>query len=179
MSSDLEIKFSQITQILKEELAKIRTGRATSALVEGVKIEAYGGTVMALKEIASIAVPEPRQLLITPWDKNVLPDVERGLRVAGFNPTTAEGALRLVFPPLTGEEREKLLREVGLKAEEVKIQGRVARKDLVSELERAKQAKKISEDDFFSQRKQIDEETERFNQQIEAISQEKKTSVEI
>jgi len=179
MSTDLSSRLIQITQNLKEDLAKVRTGRATSALVEDLKIEVYGGSVMSLKEVASIAVPEPRQLLITPWDKNVLPDVEKGLRLAGFNPTTAEGALRLVFPPLTGEERERLVKEVGVKAEEAKITGRIARKDLLGEIERGKQAKEISEDDYFSKKKQIDEEMENFNQQVDAISQEKKTAVEL
>jgi len=179
MSTDLSSRLTQITQNLKEDLAKVRTGRATSALVEDLKIEAYGGSVMSLKEVASIAVPEPRQLLITPWDKNVLPDVEKGLRLAGFNPTTAEGALRLVFPPLTGEERERLVKEVGVKAEEAKIAGRVARKDLLGEIERGKQSKEISEDDYFSKKKQIDEEMENFNQQVDTISQEKKMSVEL
>ena len=179
MSTDLSSRLTQITQNLKDDLAKVRTGRATSALVEDLKIEAYGGSIMSLKELASIAVPEPRQLLITPWDKNVLADVEKGLRLAGFNPTTAEGALRLVFPPLTGEERERLVKEVGFKAEEARISGRVARKDLLGEIERGKQSKEISEDDYFSKKKQIDEEMENFNQQVDTISQEKKSAVEI
>ena len=178
MISDLEQNFERILAKLQEDLALIRTGRASSTLVEGLKVTVYG-SVMTLKELASIAIPEPRQILITPWDKNVLADVEKGLRLAGFNPTTAEGALRLVFPPLTGEERERLVKEVGLKAEEARISGRVARKDLLGEIERGKQSKEISEDDCFSKKKQIDEEMEKFNQQIDFISQEKKSAVEI
>ncbi|KKW05581.1 MAG: Ribosome-recycling factor [candidate division CPR1 bacterium GW2011_GWC1_49_13] len=176
---DLDSQLSQITQKLKEELAKVRTGRATSALVEDLKVEVYGGSVMSLKELASIAVPEPRQLLITPWDKSVLPDVEKGLRAAGFNPTAGDQSLRLVFPPLTGEERERLIKELGFKAEEARIAGRVVRKDLLVNLERAKTAKEISEDDYFSQKKQIDEKMEEFNKEIEVTLQDKRTAIEL
>lgn len=179
MAADLDTQLPQITQNLTADLAKVRTGRATSALVEDLKIPAYGGTVMALKELASISIPEPRQLLIAPWDKSVLPDVEKGLRAAGFNPTTGEDSLRIIFPPLTGEERERLIKEVGTKAEEAKISARVVRKDALYELERSKEAKEISEDEYFTKKKQVDEKMESFNKQIDLISQERKESIEI
>ena len=163
---------------MRKDLSAIRTGRATAAMIEDLKVEAYG-SVMTLKELASIAVPEPRQLLITPWDKSVMPEIEKGLQAAGFNPTAGENDLRIVFPPLTGEERERIMKEVGEQAEEAKVAVRNVRRDEIAEIERAEKNKEISEDEKFVQKKNVDEVVENYNRQIEEISQEKKSQLEL
>ncbi len=178
MIEELKQSFNKIVQDFQAGLAGIRTGRASSALVEDFKVPTYG-MAMALKELASISIPEPRQIMISPWDRNTLADIEKALRTGGFNPVAEESILRIVLPPLTGEEREKLVREVGEKAEEAKVDLRLARREEMERVERAKKAKEISEDDEFNQKKQIDELMDNYNRQIEAIYQEKKTQLEL
>lgn len=172
MISDLERKFEEILQKLQTDLATIRTGRASTALVEDLPITVYGST-MTLKELASITVPEPRQILISPWDKSILTDIEKGLRAKGFNPAAEETVLRVVLPSLTGEEREKLQREAGERAEEARVAIRMARREEVARIENAKKNKEISEDDEFNQKKQIDALLENYNRKIEEIYQDK------
>jgi len=172
MISDLERKFAEILQKLRSDLATVRTGRASASLVEDLPVLVYGAT-MTLKELASITIPEPRQILISPWDKSILPDVEKALRTRGLNPAVEETVLRIILPPLTGEEREKLQREVGERAEEAKVAIRLARREEVVQVEKAKENKGISEDDEFNQKKQIDALLENYNRKIEEIYQEK------
>lgn len=163
---------------LQEDLALIRTGRASSTLVEGLKVPVYG-SVMTLKELASIAIPEPRQILITPWDKTIVVDVEKALRAQNFSPAVEETAIRIALPPLTGEEREKIIKEVGIKAEEAKVGLRIARRDEVEEIESAKEIKDISEDEEFSQKKKVDDLLDSYNRKADEISQDKKSQLEI
>ncbi|NIT04456.1 ribosome recycling factor [Candidatus Saccharibacteria bacterium] len=178
MLSDLERKLEGVIQKFQSDLATIRTGRASASLVEDLKVEAYGAT-MTLKELASITIPEPRQILIAPWDKTVFKDIEKALRAADLNPTVDEEVVRVVLPPLTGETREKLIREVGERAEEAKVGVRVVRRDAVEEVEKAKESKELSEDDSFIQKKKIDELVENYNRRMDGISQEKKNQLEI
>ncbi len=169
---DLARKLDSIIQKLQSDLATIRTGRASSSLVENLKVSAYGST-MALKELASISVPEPRQILISPWDKLVSSEVEKALRVAGFNPAVEEGALRIILPSLTGEEREKLVRAVGGHAEDAKVALRLARRKEIERIEDAEEKKEISEDEEFSQKKAVDQLLDNYNRKVEEFSQEK------
>ncbi len=178
MISDLEQKFEGILQKLRSDLISVRTGRASTSLVEDLQVSVYGAT-MTLKELASITIPEPRQILISPWDKSVISDVEKTLRVRGFNPAVEEAVLRIILPSLTGEEREKLQREVGERAEEAKVAARMARREEVERVEKAKESKEISEDDEFNQKKQIDTILENYNRKIEEIYQEKVSQLAI
>lgn len=178
MISDLEQKFSQTLAKLQEDLSLIRTGRASSALVENIKISVYG-SVMTLKELASIAVPEPRQILISPWDKTVVKEVEIGTIAAGFSPKVEEGSIRIVLPSLTGEERERIVKEVGVKVEESKVSLRMARRDEVERIESAEKSKEISEDEEFSQKKKVDELLDNYQRRVDAVSQEKITQLQL
>lgn len=168
----IEPKLDQIIRELQADLATIRTGRASASLVEDLPVSAYGAT-MTLKELASITTPEPRQILISPWDKSILPDVEKALRTRGFNPAVEETVLRIILPPLTGEERERLQREVGERAEEAKVAIRLARREEMERVEKAKENKEISEDDEFNQKKQISALLENYNRKIEEIHRDK------
>lgn len=168
--------FDQIVEKLIAELATIRTGRASAALVEELEIDVYG-TKMRLKELAAIAIPEARQILITPWDRSNLEAVEKALQVAGFNPVAEEVSIRLNLPPLTGEDRERLKREVGEKADEARTEVRHGRRELVDEIERLESDKQLSEDEVFAKKKEVDEEVEEINQRIEELAEEKKAQL--
>jgi len=163
---------------LREDLARIRTGRAYSALVEDLKVPVYG-SVMTLKELASIAIPEPRQILITPWDKTIVPDVEKALRVQNFSPAVEETTIRIVLPPLTGEERGKIVKEVETRAEEAKVSLRMARREEVEQIEAAKKKKEISEDDEFSQKKAVDQLLDNYNRKVDEVSREKVSQIQL
>ncbi|MEX0887997.1 MAG: ribosome-recycling factor [Patescibacteria group bacterium] len=175
---EITSKFEEIIRKLQSDLATVRTGRASAALVEELKVPVYG-SAMTLKELASIAIPEPRQILITPWDKTVIADVEKALRAQNFSPAVEETMIRVVLPPLTGEERERIIKEVGVKAEEAKVSLRMGRRDKVEQVESSEERKEISEDEEFAQKKRIDELLEDYNRKVEAISQEKKAQLEL
>ncbi len=172
MTSDLERRFEEIIRQLRTDLAAIRTGRATTSLVEDLPVVVYGST-LTLKELASLSIPEVRQILISPWDKSIIPEIERALRERGFSPVVEEAVLRVVLPQLTGEEREKLQREVGERVEEARVAVRLARREEIERVERARKEKEISEDDEFSQKRQIDTLLENYNRRIEGIYLEK------
>lgn len=172
MMDDLETKFEQITQKLSADLGLIRTGRATASLVEDLPVVAYGAP-MKLKELASITIPEPRQILISPWDQTTLVEIEKVLRIKGFNPTVEGNTLRIALPSLTGEEREKLLREVSGKAEEAKVATRLARRETVEKVEEEEKNKEISKDESFTQKKEIDQLLEEYNRRINELAKEK------
>lgn len=178
MLSELEGKLGEVVQKFQADLATIRTGRASASLVEDLKIEVYG-SVMTLKEVAAITTPEPRQILVSPWDKTVLKEIEKALRTDGFNPVVDEGLLRIVLPPLTGEVREELMRKVGEQAEEARVSIRIARRKAVEKVEKAKESKEISEDEEFIQKKKINELVERYNKRIDEISREKNGQLSI
>lgn len=171
-------KFDQTIEEFKEVLATVRTGRASSALVEDLEVEAYGSR-MLLKELAAIAVPEARQILITPWDKSIIEAVGKALQIAGFNPAAEGGALRVNLPPLTREDRERLIKEVGEKAEEARVKVRGIRRDEMTEVERLEREKQLSEDEAFAQEKRIDEEVKEANQKIVELAEEKKAQLKL
>ena len=178
MIFDLEQNFERVSAKLQEDLALIRTGRASSTLVEGLKVPVYG-SMMTLKELASIAIPEPRQILITPWDKTIITDIEKALRVQNFSPAVDEAMIRVSLPPLTGEEREKIVKEVGVKAEEAKVGLRFTRRGEIERIESAQKNKEISEDEEFSQKKAVDQLLEKYGRRIDEISQEKVAQLQL
>lgn len=176
--AELEQELRNIVERLQTDLATIRTGRASSALVEDLQVEVYG-TKMGLKELAAIAIPEARQILITPWDKTVLEAIQKALQVAGFNSIAEGSALRLSLPPLTGEDRERLIREVGEKAEEAKIKVRGVRREAMEEIDQLEKEKQLSEDEAFARRGEIDEEVKEANSKIAELAEEKKRQLEL
>jgi len=178
MLSDLEGKFEQSIKKLQSDLATIRTGRASSSLVEDIKVEAYD-SVTTLKELAAISIPEPRQILINPWDKSTVEAIEKALRANDLNPTVDADSIRIVLPALTGEVRDRLMREVGERAEETKVAFRMVRRSEVESIEKAKENKEISKDEGFVQKKKVAELLEEFNKRVEQISQEKKEQLEL
>lgn len=168
----LKQKFEDIVRKLADDLSVIRTGRASTSLVEGLEVQAYDAK-MTLKELASITIPEPRQILISPWDQTTLVEIEKVLRIKGFNPTVEGNTLRIALPSLTGEEREKLLREVSGKAEEAKVATRLARRETVEKVEEEEKNKEISKDESFTQKKEIDQLLEEYNRRVNELAKEK------
>jgi len=130
------------------ELNRIRTGRASLALLDTVRVNYYGNLV-PLKQVANLAIPEPRLITIQPWDKNLLSEIEKAILKAdlGITPTNNGHMIRLPIPPLTEERRKELVRLVHQLGEEGRIAVRNIRRDAIEQLKKLQKEKKISEDD--------------------------------
>lgn len=134
---------------LKEEFASLRTGRASASLLDQVMVEAYGSTT-PLNAVASISVPEPRQINVNVWDKGVVVSVEKAIRNSGLglNPVVEGQNLRIPIPPLTEERRKDLVKVAGKYAEQQKVAVRNIRRDANDDLKKAEKASVISEDEL-------------------------------
>jgi len=134
---------------LKEEFGSLRTGRASASLLDQVMVDAYGSTT-PLNAVASISVPEPRQINVNVWDRGVVVSVEKAIRNAGLglNPVVEGQNLRIPIPPLTEERRRELVKVAGKYAEQQKVAVRNIRRDANDDLKKAEKASVISEDEL-------------------------------
>lgn len=132
---------------LRQELQSVRTGRANPAIVEDLQVEAYG-TMTPLQQLAAISAPEPRLILIQPWDPSVTKDIERAIAQSslGITPVNDGKAIRLPFPSMTEERRKELLKVVNEKAENTRVRIRGLREDGVKQLRKAEKDGDLSED---------------------------------
>ncbi len=171
-------KLEKIIEKLKSEVAGLRTGRATPALVEDLEVDYYGAKT-PLKAIASISSPEPRSLVIHPWDKNAIQPIEKAIQSSplGINPITDREAIRLTIPSLTEERRRELVKLLGRHLENAKIQIRREREEILKEIERKEKAKEISEDEKFRQRGEVQKAVDEINRKIEEMGTAKEKEI--
>ena len=150
-------KMQKSVQHTQEEFGGIRTGRASPALVEKLLVN-YHGTEVPLRQIAGFSVPEAQQLVVSPYDKSAIPEVEKAIQNAslGLNPANDGANIRLVFPPLTEERRQELVRLVRSMAEQGKVALRHTRRSARGDLEQFKKDGDISEDDMQRAEKNLD-----------------------
>jgi len=170
LCSETENKMKKTVEILRTELVKIRTGRANPGLVEDIKVESYGAQ-MPLSQLASITVPEPRQLLIRPWDKNILPQIEKAILKSdlGLTPSSDGNVIRLNIPLLTEENRQNISKLVHRLGEENKIAIRNIRRQAIETTKLMKKEKKISEDDEKKGEEKIQKLTDSYIEEIDRI----------
>jgi ribosome recycling factor len=159
---------------LKEDLATVRTGRAAPALLNRVTVEYYGSPV-PLNQLASMAVPEPRLLMITPFDKTSIPAIEKAIQASdiGVTPSNDGNVIRLAFPPLTEERRKELVKTVHHRAEEGRVAVRNVRRHAKEELEKLERDSAISEDDLKRAEKELQKLTDRSVAEIDEIQRHK------
>jgi len=157
-------------EALRRDLSKVRTGRASVAILDDVRVDYYG-TPTPLNQVGSLTVPEPRLITIQPWEKKLIPEIERAIQKAdlGINPTSDGIVIRLAFPPLTEERRKEMVRQVKKMGEEGKIAVRNARRDANEALKKLLKDKAISEDDEKRGEKEIQELTDDFVARIDRI----------
>ncbi len=155
---------------LRRDLSKVRTGRASVAILDDVKIDYYG-TPTPLNQIGSLAVPEPRLITIQPWEKKLSPEIERAIQKAdlGINPTSDGIVIRLAFPALTEERRKEMVKLVKKMGEEGKIAVRNARRDANESLKKLLKDKDISEDDEKHGEKEIQGLTDDYVARIDKV----------
>ncbi len=171
----LQSSLNQTLDHLKSEFARLQTGRASGALVENVSVLAYG-QMQPLKALAGISIQDARTIVVQPWDKGTLSDIEKGLQKAdlGTNPVNDGVTLRIILPPLTEERRKSLVKVVHELAEEARISVRQMRQEVHTN---AKKDKSCSEDEHFRIEKQVKEIVEKANAEIESLAKKKEQDV--
>lgn len=163
---------------LDEDLSAIRTGRASPALIERMPVEYYGANT-PLIQLASISVPEPRQLLVRPFDPSTLKDIERAIMVSdlGLTPNSDGKVIRLSLPQLTEERRRELVRVVHNRMEETRVRIRNTRRDLIRDLREFEKEGLISEDDQERGEKELQELTDKLIKKVDEIGERKESEI--
>ena len=170
-------KMQRVVDSVLSDIAGIRTGRATPSLVENIMVPAYGGTqVMRVLEVASITAPDTQTLVISPWDKSIIGDIRKGILEAniGMNPSIDGEVIRISFPPLTTEDREKYVKLLSGKLENGKVLVRSVRADEMHEIKKRFEAKEITEDDKKDDEAKLQELTDLYIGKIETLGEAKK-----
>ncbi|HLC75951.1 MAG TPA: ribosome recycling factor [Candidatus Peribacterales bacterium] len=170
-----EVNLKKTIEHLKSEFGKLQTGRASAALVEGILVEAYG-QMQPLKAVSGISVQDAKTLLVQPWDKSILADVEKALIKAnlGCMPTNEGAQIRLVFPPMTEERRKQLVKIVKELAEEAKISVRQQRQEIHTS---AKKDTTRSEDEHRTFEGYVQKAVDQTNEEIEELAKKKEEDV--
>ena len=171
---DADQKMKKAVEHLREDLSGIRTGRATPSVLARVIVDYYG-TQVPLNQLASFSVPEPRTLLIQPFDRNALATMEKALQSSdlGITPSNDGNAIRLAFPPLTEERRKELIKVVKERGEEGRVAVRNVRRHHKEELEKLEHDHTISEDDLKRAEKELQVLTDRHVAEVDAAVQHK------
>ena len=175
---DVKDKMEASIVALKRELVKIRTGRASLALLEGIKVNAYGST-MPIEQVGTMTIPENNMIAIKPWDPQVLSMIEKAILASdlGLTPANDGHVIRLTIPPLTGERRTELVKQVKKIGEEYKVAVRNVRRDSNEALKKLKKDKEISEDDMFRLQEETQKATDSYITKIDAIVEGKEKEV--
>ena len=165
-------------RFLKEELATIRAGKANPKLVDKIQVNYYG-TMTPLNQLANISVPEPRMLIIQPWDANALKEIERALQTSdlGINPTNDGKMIRLVIPVLTEERRKDLLKLVKKEIENCKIAVRNIRRETNDEIKKLEKQSEISKDDLKRAEDEMQKLTDKYISMIDDIYKDKEVEI--
>lgn len=148
LTNDADSRMKKAIEATRHDLQSIRTGRANPAILERVEVDCYGSK-MPLPQVATVTAPEPRMLVISPWDKSTLPAIERGIMKAdiGLNPSSDGSIVRLLIPQLTEETRRNLIKQVHKRVEEGKVAIRNVRRDAIEHLRTDKKNGEIGEDE--------------------------------
>ena len=165
-------KMHKILEYVKQDVASIRTGRATPSLVENIVISAYGGTTqMRILELAGISVSDPQSIVISPYDTSIIGDIRRDIAAAnvGLNPVIDNNVIRIAVPPLTTERRQEYVKMLHVKLEDGRVKLRNVRHDEMTKLKRAGEAKEINEDDRHHTEVELQKITDKMMAEIENI----------
>ena len=178
VQKDLETRMQQAIDVLTREFAGVRTGRANAALLDSVRVEAYGN-MTPINQLASVSVPDPRTIVIQPWDASQIKEIEKGLVKSdiGITPSNDGKVIRLTMPALTEERRKQLAKAVGKLAEDARVSVRNVRREANDKLKALAKEKKISEDEERRGHDQIQKATDRFTARIEELTKKKEQEV--
>ncbi len=171
-------KMDKSVDSFKKELAKVRTGRASLAILDGIHVDAYGSS-MSLNQVGSLTIPESRLIVIQPWDPQLLPAIEKAILKSdiGLNPMSDGKVVRLSIPQLTQERRKDLVKSVKKIAEEFRVAIRNIRREAIEILKKQKKDKEISEDELFKYQDEAQSETDVYVKKIDDATAAKEKEV--
>ena len=171
---DAESKMQKTLEAVKADFASVRAGRANASVLDRVQVEYYGSPT-PLNQVASISSPDPRQLLIQPWDSSLLREIEKAILTSelGINPQNDGKVIRLTFPQLTEERRKELTKQVHKYAEGGKVAVRNIRRDVMDKIKAAKKMSEITEDDAKDYEKKLQDVTDKYVKKLDELAAEK------
>lgn len=174
IKNDAKTRMSKSVETLRHDLTKVRTGRASTAIVEDLKVNYYGSD-MPLAQVASIAVSDARSITITPWEKPMVSAVEKAILASdlGLTPNTSGTTIRINLPPLTEERRKELGKHVAAEGENAKVAVRNIRRDALHQAKELLKDKQITEDDMRRGEDDVQKLTDRFVKEIDEVVREK------
>lgn len=175
---EVKNKMEKSLKNLKEELAHIRTSRASIALLEGIKVDCYG-TKLPIPQVATVNIIEGKVIVIQPWDVNLVKEIEKAIQKSdlGINPTSDGKTIKLVMPPLTEERRKELIKLANRLAEETRVAIRNIRRDILDKFKTAKKKGEISEDDYIQLEKKVQKLTDEYIKKIDELLKEKEKEI--
>jgi ribosome recycling factor len=175
---DADHKMEQTLVHMREDLSSVRTGRASGAVLTRIMVEYYGSPV-PLNQLASVNVPEPRLLVIQPFDKNSIAQIEKAIQQSdlGITPSNDGQVVRLAFPPLTEERRKELVKQVHHRAEEGRVAVRNVRRHAKDDMEKLEREHSISEDELSRGEKELQKLTDRYVAEIDEIQRHKESEL--
>jgi len=178
ITSDCEGGMKKAVDSFKRDLQKIRTGRANTSMLDGIKVDYYG-TPTPVNQVATVQVVDARLITVKPWEKNMIPVIDKAIRASdlGINPVADSELVRLPIPPLTQERRKDLAKTVGKQTEEARVAVRSARRDAMEMIKDAEKEKQISEDERKKGEKTIQDLTDRYIAQVEDIAKAKEKEI--
>lgn len=167
---DMNEHMDKTIDALRKEFQKIRTGRASTSLLDDVRVDYYG-TPSPLSQVATLAVPEPRTITIQPWEAKMIPVIEKGIMNAnlGLTPANDGKVIRLTLPPLTEERRKEIVKQLKKHAEESKVALRNIRRDAIDRLKKLEKEKQITEDDLKRGEKEIQDATKLHEGKVDEV----------
>lgn len=178
MSENYTEEFEKTLTFFTEQVSTLRSNRANIAVVENISIEAYGSQ-SPLSQVASLSTPEASQILIEPWDKTIVKDIEKSLTAANLGVSIKnEGqSIRLAFPPLTEESKKEIIKVLGTKTEQARVSLRGIRDKVKDGIVKKEKNHEISEDDKYGQIEDLDAATKQYTEKINSIAKEKEDSL--
>ena len=175
---DADSRMTKSLEALRRELTTLRTGRATPALLENLTVDYYG-VLTPLNQISTITAPEARMIIVQPWDRQALPDIEKSLLKSemGFNPANDGNVIRVPIPPLSQERRKELVRVLKRKIEDGKVATRNVRRDAMEGLRAMERSKSISQDENRNGQDRLQKTTDTYIAQMDQVSAEKEAEI--
>jgi ribosome recycling factor len=174
----LDAHIEKAMEAFHRDLAKVRTGRANTTVLDGVRVDYYG-TPTPLNQVAAVSTPDPRLIVVKPWEKRLIPEIEKAIREAnlGINPSSDSELVRLPIPALTQDRRKELTKVVKKVGEEARVAVRSCRRDAKELLEAAGKAGKIPEDDVESSMKKVQTVIDKSIEKIDSIVDKKQSEI--
>jgi ribosome recycling factor len=178
ITTDAEDGMKKAVDSFKRDLQKIRTGRANTSMLDGIKVDYYG-TPTPVNQVATVQVVDARLITVKPWEKNMIAVIDKAIRASdlGINPVADSELVRLPIPPLTQERRKELAKAVGKQTEEAKVAVRSARRDAMDMIKDAEKDKQITEDERKKGEIKVQELTDKYIGQVDEIAKAKEKEI--